>query len=219
MLGLLPALIAVVVLLALLIAFFVSLSTAVAALTPFATGWDPTQRDGFRLLVGIVLAVGAGWLALISYAALAIGIGQPFYETISRRVDAREGGPPPVTIDVAWWRAMGRALRDGLLLVAVTATLGVVLFGLGFLPVVGQTVLPVLNACVAGFMLAVELTSVALERRGLALRDRVRLLWRRKLLTLGFGVATFLVFLIPLGAVLAMPGAVAGGTLLARRLT
>jgi CysZ protein len=37
-------------------------------------------------------------------------------------------------------------------------------------------------------------------------------------LALGFGVAVFCCFLIPLGAVFVMPAAVAGGTLLARRV-
>jgi CysZ protein len=36
-------------------------------------------------------------------------------------------------------------------------------------------------------------------------------------LTLGFGVAVFLCFLIPLGAILLMPAAIAGATLLSRR--
>ena len=34
--------------------------------------------------------------------------------------------------------------------------------------------------------------------------------------TLGFGVATYLVFFIPFAAVIMMPAAVAGGTMLAR---
>jgi CysZ protein len=37
-------------------------------------------------------------------------------------------------------------------------------------------------------------------------------------MAIGFGAATFICFLIPLGAVLVMPAAVAGATLLARRL-
>jgi CysZ protein len=47
------------------------------------------------------------------------------------------------------------------------------------------------------------------ERRSLLRADRPT--------TLGFGVAVFVCFLIPLGAVLVMPAAVAGATLLARR--
>jgi CysZ protein len=216
--GLLPALLALIVLVALVGGFVAVLPAAVTALTPFASGWSQVDRDALRLLVGLVLAVGAGWLALISYTAVAVAIGQPFYEAISRRVDEREGGTPAV-VEVPWWRAIGRALRDGLLLVAVTAGVSLALFALGFVPLLGQTIVPVLGACVTGFFLAVELSSVALERRGLALRERLRLMWRRRLLTLGFGLAAFLLFLVPLGAVVGMPGAIAGGTLLARRLT
>lgn len=217
-LGLVPALIALLLLVALVAGLVVALPIVVGALTPFANGWSPTDRNTLRLLVGVVLAIGAIWLAMISYTALALAIGQPFYEAISRRVEAREGGLPAGEPRPRPWRAAGRAVRDGLLLTAVTAGLSVGLFVLGVVPLVGETVVPVVGACITGFFLAVELTAIALERRGLGLADRLALLWRRRLLALGFGVATFVLFLIPLGAVVGMPGAVAGGTLLARRL-
>jgi len=212
--GLLPAVLALVVLALLVVGFVAALPAVAGAVTPFANGWNPTDRDTLRLLVELVLAVGAVWLAMISYTALALTIGQPFYEAISRRVD-----PAPDVERVRRWRAVGRALRDGLLLVVLTAALSLALLVLGFVPLVGQTVVPVLGACVTGFFLSVELTSIALERRGLGLGDRLALLWRRRLLALGFGLAAFVLFLVPLGAVLCMPGAVAGGTLLAGRLT
>jgi CysZ protein len=66
-------------------------------------------------------------------------------------------------------------------------------------------------------MLALELTGVPFERRGRRLADRRAVLGRRRPLALGFGAAVFASFLIPLGAVLLMPAAVAGGALLARR--
>jgi CysZ protein len=40
----------------------------------------------------------------------------------------------------------------------------------------------------------------------------------RRPMALGFGVATFVCFLIPGGAILIMPAAVAGATVLSRRL-
>ena len=217
--GLLPALLALVVLLGLLGGLAVALPGIAAALTPFAAGWSRDARDAVRLLVEVAIAIGAVWMALVSYTALAIAIGQPFYEMIAGRVDAREGGVPDVPDAGRWWRGIGRAVRDGLLLVALTAGLSVALFALGFVPLIGQTVVPVLGASVTGWFLAVELSAIALERRGLRLGDRLRLLWRRRLLTIGFGLAVFVLFLIPLGAVLGMPGAIAGGTLLARRAT
>lgn len=215
--GLLPAMLALVVLIGLLLALLLALPGAVAALTPFAAGWRPADRDALRLLIEAVFVVSAVWLAVVSYTALAIIFGQPFYETIARRVEAR-AGTVPVEHRLPWWRAVGRAVRDGILFVTLTAGLSLTLFLLGFIPVVGQTAVPVLGACITGFFLSVELTSIALERQGLGLRERLQLLWHRRLLAIGFGVPVFLLFLVPLGALLGMPGAVAGGTLLARRL-
>jgi CysZ protein len=70
---------------------------------------------------------------------------------------------------------------------------------------------------VAGWILAVELTGVPFQRRGQRLRDRRAALRGHRPMALGFGAAVFVCFLIPLGAVLLMPAAVAGGTLLSRR--
>jgi CysZ protein len=217
-LGLMPALLALVVLIGLLVGLVLALPAIVAALTPFANGWSAADRDSLRLLLSLAIAVGAGWLGLISYAALAVAIGQPFYEAISRRIDEQEGGIPGRDSTPPRWRAIARAFRDGLLLVALSACLSVALFALGLVPLAGQTLGPVLGACAAGYLIAVELTSVAFERRGLGLRERLGLLWRRRLLTLGFGLAALVLFLVPFGAVVGMPGAIAGGTLLARRL-
>jgi hypothetical protein len=51
---------------------------------------------------------------------------------------------------------------------------------------------------------------------GCAWKDRRLALRTRTSLALGFGVAVFVCFLVPFGAVLVIPAAVAGATLLAR---
>ena len=56
------------------------------------------------------------------------------------------------------------------------------------------------------------------ERRGLYYRHRKQALRQNRMMTLGFGSATFLSFLIPFMAVIVMPAAVVGATLLARRI-
>ena len=58
---------------------------------------------------------------------------------------------------------------------------------------------PVLGACVAGWFLAVQMTAIGLERRGFPLPSGFRLL-RRHRLAIGFGVAVFLPFRVPLAA-------------------
>ena len=92
------------------------------------------------------------------------------------------------------------------------------LFALGFVPFIGQTVVPVLGFCVTGFFLAEELTAVALQRRGVDLSDRLALLRARKMLVSGFGARWPWPSWCPFVAVFLMPGAVAGATLMARDL-
>jgi CysZ protein len=94
----------------------------------------------------------------------------------------------------------------------------VLLFALGFLPFVGQTVVPVIGFFVTGFFLTEELAAVALQRRGVELRARLALLRSRRMLVWGFGTPLGVAFLVPFVAVFLMPGAVAGATLLARDL-
>jgi CysZ protein len=123
-----------------------------------------------------------------------------------------------LVVDTPWWLSISRAARDAVLMIGLSIGLGLALFGLGLVPVVGETVVPILSACVAAWLLALELTQPALERRGYRLSQRMRLLWRHRLLCLGFGLSVLVIFLLPLGAVILMPPAVAGGTLLARRM-
>ncbi|MET8169716.1 EI24 domain-containing protein, partial [Streptomyces sp. NPDC005329] len=108
--------------------------------------------------------------------------------------------------------------RDSLRILCRALLWAVLLFALGFIPVVGQTVVPVIGFFVTGFFLTQELASVALQRRGVDLRARLALLRSRKALIWGFGTPLGLAFLVPVVAVFLMPGAVAGATLLAREL-
>lgn len=212
LLGLLPALLAFAILAGGFVTLCVFLGPLDHALTPYADGWGDTARTIVHVVVGIALLGAALLIAILVYAGLTLAIGDPFYERIAVRVEEPYGGVPD-PVELPWWRG----LRDGLRLAMWSLVTAVLLFGAGFLPVVGQTVVPVIGALVGGWALALELTSVAFERRGASLRDRRTALRRHRLTALSFGTATFLLFMIPLGAVIVMPGAVAGATLLARR--
>ncbi|NJP99518.1 EI24 domain-containing protein [Streptomyces zingiberis] len=215
--GLLPALVTLVLYAAALVVLGFFAGDVVAWATPFADGWDSPWQGVFRAVLTALLFAGGLFLAVVTFAAVTLLVGQPFYDALAEQVDESEGGAPEAP-DVPLWRDLLISARDSLRVLLWVVLFGVVLFVLGFVPVIGQTVVPVAGVCVSGFFLAVELTGVAFQRRDVPLKERIRLLRGRLLLTLGFGVPLALAFLVPLVAVFLMPGAVAGGTLLVRHL-
>ncbi|MGW5280105.1 EI24 domain-containing protein [Streptomyces collinus] len=217
--GLLPGLITLVLYAAALVALGVWGEDGVAWATPFADDWSSPWQGLFRgFLTAVLFALGL-LLAVLTFTAVTLLVGQPFYENLSEKVD--EDVSPDGTVPrsgLPLWRELWISARDSLRILVRALVWGVLLFALGFLPVVGQTVVPVLGFFVTGFFLTEELTSVALQRRGVELRDRLTLLRSRKTLVWGFGTPLGLAFLVPFVAVFLMPGAVAGATLLAREL-
>ncbi|MBV2353799.1 EI24 domain-containing protein [Streptomyces sp. J2-1] len=217
--GLLPGLITLVLYAAALTALAIWGTDAISWATPFADDWSSPWQGLFRgLLTALLFALGL-LLAVLTFTAVTLLVGQPFYEALSEKVDADvspEGTAPESGLP--FWRDLWISARDSLRILVRAALWGILLFAAGFLPVVGQTVVPVLGFFVTGFFLTEELAAVALQRRGIQLRDRLRLLRSRKLLVWGYGVPLGLAFLVPFVAVFLMPGAVAGATLLAREL-
>ncbi|UQU65385.1 EI24 domain-containing protein [Couchioplanes caeruleus] len=216
-LGLLPALLAGLLYAAALVTLAVFVDDLAGAVTWFADDWSSPWRGVVRFVAGAALLGLGGLLGVLTFTAVTLLIGDPFYEKISGVVESRYGGVPDEA-EVPLLRSLGRSLRDSLRLIGLSILFAIPLFLAGFLPVVGQTVVPVVGAAIGGWLLAVELTGVPFQRRDKRLRDRRQALAGRRPLALGFGVAVFLCFLIPLGAVLLMPAAVAGAALLSRKV-
>ncbi|WP_433241945.1 EI24 domain-containing protein [Streptosporangium sp. CA-135522] len=183
--------------------------------TPFADGWGEAARNALRALVGLAI-FGAGLvLFVVTFTAVTLIVGEPFYEKLSEKVEETYGEVPGGH-EVPLWKSIPRSIRDSLVTLGYVLLFTIPLFFLGFVPVIGQTVVPVLGVMVSGFFLTVELTTLAMERRGMARKSRFALLRRNKASALGFGVLLFLIFLIPVGAVVAMPAAVAGAAIMVR---
>lgn len=215
--GLLPGLVTLVLYAGALVGLGYGADDLTAWATPFADDWGSPWLGIFRgALTGLVFAFGL-FLAVITFTAVTLLVGQPFYESLSEEVDRSEGGEVPES-GLPLWRELWISARDSLRVVLRVAFYGVLLFACGFIPVIGQTVVPVLGFCVSGFFLTEELAAVALQRRGVELKERLGLLRGRRMVTLGFGVPLTLAFLVPFVAVFLMPGAVAGATLMARDL-
>ncbi|MFI7615225.1 EI24 domain-containing protein [Nonomuraea terrae] len=207
--GLIPAVISFAVYVLALVFLGTNAADLAAFMTPFADSWS--WREAFRAVVGVALFLGGLAVAVLTFAALTLTVGEPFYERLSSAVDVLDNEH-----EQPWWRTLPRSIRDSLVTLFYVLIFTIPLFFLGFIPVIGQTVVPVLGALVSGFFLTVELTTLSLERRGMARKQRFALLRGNKASALGFGVAVFLLFLIPLVAVIAMPAAVAGAALLVR---
>ncbi|GAA0938969.1 EI24 domain-containing protein [Actinocorallia libanotica] len=215
--GLVPALLALLLFGGLLTWLGFQVGDLVRWMTPFADDWASGVREALRLTAGIAVFGAALFVSLLLFTTVTLIIGEPFYEALAARVEDSVGGAPPEP-DEPFWRGLGRSVRDALVLGVAALAFGVLFFALGFIPVVGQTVVPVVALVVSGYFLTGELTGIAMERREIRRKERFALLRTRRPAVLGFGTATAALFLIPLGAVLFMPGAVAGATLMARDL-
>ncbi len=217
LLGAIPPAISSVIFVGVLVVLFAELDPLVRVVTPFADTWGAQTASVVRVLVGLTLAGGVVLLMVISFTALTLAIGSPLYDKISEDVD-REFGEVPV-LDEPAARGVLRNVRQALALIGIAAVVAPLLFVAGFIPAIGQTVVPVTSAVFGGWMLGIELIGSAFERRGLLrLAERRAAMGRKRLRVLGFAVPTFLLLAIPFAGVVVFPVATAGGTLLARQL-
>ncbi len=213
--GLLPGLVTLVLYTGTLVGLAYGADDLVGWATPFADDWSSPWVGLLRGFLTALVFVLVLFLAVITFTAVTLLIGQPFYESLSEQVDRSEGGHVPRS-GLPLWRELWISARDSLRVLARVVLYGLLLFAAGFLPVVGQTVVPAIGFGVTGFFLAEELTAVALQRRGVELKERLVMLRGRRMMILGFGVPLALAFIVPFVAVFLMPGAVAGATLMVR---
>jgi CysZ protein len=213
LLGMVPALIVFLLLLAAFLLLLWKIDDLVDWATPFADDWASTARTVLR--VGLMLAAltAALFLSAAVFVALTLAVGDPFYERIWRATEGMLGGPVPD-------RGLGmlRSVGDSVAFAGVSLVCGAGVLLVGFLPVVGPVLGVAVGLVASGRLLASELVARPLEARGLDRAARKELLRRNRGGMLGFGVATQACFLIPLGAILVMPAAVVGATSLSRDL-
>jgi CysZ protein len=216
-LGAIPPAITSVIFIGVLVAVILQVERIVDWLTPFADAWSPGVATTVRVLVGVALVAGLVLIMVISFTALTLALGSPIYDKLSESVE-REFGPVP-QLDEPVATGAARAVRQTGAMIGTSAVVALPLFAVGFIPVVGQTVVPVVSAAFGGWMLGLELTGPAFERRNrLTIAERRAAMRKQRARVLGFAVPTFLLLAIPLVGVLVFPIATAAGTLLARQL-
>lgn len=213
-LGLIPAVIAVIVLAAVLVPLVLGTGSISTWLTPFADGWLEPWRGLLRGAVSLVIIAAGLALAGAVFTALTLTIGDPFYQRIWHAVERDLGDAPPAD-GGTFWTTVGEGLR----LVLLGLLIAILVLVLGLVPLIGGFLGPVAGIVLSGRMLARELTGRAFDARDFSPADRAALFGGSRARVLGFGIATQLCFLIPGGAVAVMPAAVAGATMLARTMT
>ena len=217
LLGALPALVVSLVYLAAIGLLITFLPDLAALLTPFADGWGQGARTAVRVVVAVALLAAGAAVAVVTFVAVTLAVGGPFYDALCEQVDDDLGGVP-APAPTPWISSVLRGVRDGLALVALSALTAVPLFLLGLVPALGTVAAPVSAALVGGRLVVVELTGAAFDRRGVRLRERRRLVRSRPALSWGVGVPTYLLAAVPVVAIVAVPVGAAAATLLAREL-
>ncbi|QTX06287.1 EI24 domain-containing protein [Agromyces archimandritae] len=211
-LGLVPAAIVGALALAALIVLGMQLPGLVDLVTPFADGWHPFWAGAVRIALGIAGFTAAVLLVAVTFTAVTLAVGDPFYERIWMAVETEAGDPPAG--GAGFWRGVADAAAlIGLGLVAALAAAAA-----GAVPVIGAVLGPVAGVVLSGWVLGRELTSRGLAARDLGADARHRVRRGFGARQLGFGIAVQLCFMVPFGAVAVMPAAVAGAAMLTRRM-
>jgi CysZ protein len=175
----------------------------------WSVGW--LIRDAMRVEIRIVAQVLMLLLTLLVayflYLPVARVLLAPFAEALSRRSAAIDTGRAIRQNGQRWARAMWEGLK--LVIFQAAVALAALALGLAF-PPVGVPA----GVAVAIFLCGLDFFDVPLSTRGLRLRKKLGVIWRNKSLALGFGAAAYLMLLIPVINMLALPVGVIGATLL-----
>ncbi len=218
LLGALPALITSLMFLVILVILVVNLTDLAGWATPFAEGWDPVWRGLVRGAVSVALLAGTVLLMVVAFTTVTLTLGSPIYDKITDLVEEELGDAPEGT-DESLMASFRRSVRQSLVIVLASLLVTVTVFGVGFVPLAGQVIGPVLAALLGGWLLAIELVAGAFDRRGmLSLRERHRHMGTRRMRVLGFAVPTYFLLAIPFVAIVVFPAATAGGAILTRDL-
>lgn len=215
LLGMIPAAIVGIIAIVLIVMLVSNIQSVATFVTPFAAEWGEIAQAATHLAAGIAILLSSILLIVNTYTTVTLMVGDAFYRKIAAHVDAI-GGAPPLQPSPGFWRDLRRGIIEGIRVLLPTVGLAILVFGLGFIPVAGSIIAATAGALLGGWLLVVELSNIPFESRGVHLTARKRALRSTRARALGLGAASYLVFLIPFGAVVAMPAALAGATLLAR---
>lgn len=218
LLGGLPPLVTSIIFMTLLITLITNLDTLIPMATGFADGWLPVLHTAIEVAMGLAMVGGSVLIMVLLFSSITLLIGSPAYDKIAEFTES-ELGDPPGELDEPIVSSIKRSIGQAVVTVLASLIGSIVFALLGFIPVIGTIVVPVISTIFGGWLLTIELMSPAFERRGLtAIADRRMRMGSRRWRSIGFGVPTFLLLAVPFVSIVAFPAAAAGATILARDL-
>jgi len=189
-------------------------------LVAWATGHLPSflaDAAGALLELFVVAALGLG--ALLIFTAVAGAITGPFNEMLSERIEAHlTGRPAPAFSLPGFLHELSLGIVHGIRRVIVAILGAIVVFAIGFIPVVGTIAALVLGFWFAARGAAYDCYDAVLARRAMAYRDKLAYLGRHRARSLGLGATVAALLLVPGLNLVALGLGAAGATVAAHDL-
>lgn len=211
-----PAVITLVLLIAVIVGVVSLADPLVVWLASHLPAW--LERIASWILT-IIVVLGLGLAAMLVFVSVAGMVAGPFNELLSEAVEAKLTGTPGAPFSLAAFiRGALLGIVHGLRRLVVTLVGVVLLFVLGFVPVIGTIAAPVIGLWLAGRGAAYDCYDAVLSRRELAYRDKLAFLDRHRSRTLGLGVGVAGMLFVPGLNLVALGIGATGATLAAHEL-
>jgi len=210
-----PAALTLVLMVAVILGALWLVDPLVGWLVAHLPGWlGSTIESVARAVLKTAVVVGLAAGAMFVFVAVAGMITGPFNELLSERLEARLTGRAAAPF------ALGDFVRDFVVGVLhglrrlVASLFGLVLvFALGFVPVIGTIAAVVIGLWITARGAAYDCYDAVLARRGLRYRDKLAYLAQRRQRSLGLGAAVAGLLFVPGLNLVALGLGAAGATL------
>ncbi len=206
--------------LAILIAMIAGVTHLVDPVVDWLTGGLPEFLRGIAgFLVSLIVIVGLGAGGLFLFVAVVGIVAGPFNELLSEAVEARLTGKPGPRFAIgAFLRSFAVGVGHGIRRVIIAVLSFLLVFALGFIPVIGT-----IGAVALGFYFtargaAYDCYDAVLARRDLPYRDKLAFLEHHRRRTLGLGVGVTALLFVPMVNLVALGLGAAGATIAAQQL-
>ena len=184
--------------------------TLIDWLLPAAHGW---WTELTRKLLWLVFALTVGVLLFFGFSLAANVVAAPFNGLLAERVEQLLGATTIQGGDhsTGWWKEIWHTVFNELKKLRYFVGISALLVALTFVPVINLAA-PLLWGLVGSWMLALEYLAYPMENHAFSFVEVRQAARKKRLLTLGFGIATMVATLIPLINLVVMPASVAGAT-------